>query len=96
MAEHLNYPEPVIEPDGIVEQDSDGFTVYPNPASDQLHLQLAEPNQPFTCRLYDLQGRLLLQQDNATNLNVASFQAGVYEVQVQSNNEVYTTKFVKQ
>lgn len=98
MAQHLNYPAPpVIDPeDGITEQEQTFFTVYPNPASESVHLQLAEPNQPFTCRLYDLQGRLLLQQDNATTLNVAPFPAGVYEVQVQSNNEVYTTKFVKQ
>ena len=98
MAQHLNYPAPpVIDPeDGIAEQEQPFFTIYPNPVSESLHLQLAEPNQPFTCRLYDLQGRLLLQQDNATTLNVASFPAGVYELQVQSNSEVYTTKFVKQ
>ena len=98
MAQHLNYPAPpVIDPeDGIAEQEQPFFTVYPNPASESLHLQLAEPNQPFTCRLYDLQGRLLLLQDNATTLNVASFPAGVYEIQVQSDSEIYTTKFVKQ
>ena len=95
MAQHLNYPEPVIEPDGIVEQDSDGFTVYPNPASESVHLQLPESCQHFTCYLYDSQGRLLLQQENATTLSLSTFTAGWYEVKVQSDKGVFTEKFVK-
>lgn len=96
MAEHLNYPEPVVDPeDGIMEQENESFTVYPNPASDQLNIQLPESCQHFICYLYDNQGRLVLQQEDATTLNLSALTAGWYEVKVQSEDSVFTQKFVK-
>lgn len=95
MAEHLNYPTTPTEPDGIAEQESEFVTVYPNPASDQLNLQLPESCQQFTCYLYDSQGRLVLQQEDATTLNLSTLTTGWYEVKVQSSNGVFTQKFVK-
>lgn len=95
MAEHLNYPTTPTEPDGISEQESDGFMIYPNPASDQLNIQLPESCQHFTCYLYDNQGRLVLQQEDAPTLNLSALTAGWYEVKVQSDSGVFTKKFVK-
>ena len=95
MAEHLNYPTTPTEPDGIAEQEIDGFTIYPNPASDQLNLQLPESCQHFICYLYDSQGRLVLQQEDATTLNLSTLTTGWYEVKVQSDSGVFTKKFVK-
>ena len=95
MADHLNYPTAPTEPDGISEQESDGFMIYPNPASDQLNIQLPESCQHFTCYLYDNQGRMVLQQEDALTLNLSALTAGWYEVKVQSDSGVFTKKFVK-
>lgn len=95
MAEHLNYPTTPNEPDVIAEQESEFVTVYPNPASDQLNLQLPESCQHFICYLYDSQGRLVLQQEDATMLNLSTLTTGWYEVKVQGDSGVFTQKFVK-
>lgn len=96
MSQHLNYPVPTIDPNGIAEQESTLFTVYPNPASDQLNLQLPETCDHFTCHIYDSQGRLLLRQEDASVINLSSFAAGWYEVKIESDSKIYTSKFIKQ
>ena len=71
------------------------FTIYPNPASTSLHLQL---NQIFTgkvvMKITNVGGNLILQKEwdeaqNTISISTADIPAGVYTVQLSCNNECY-------
>lgn len=69
--------------------------VYPNPASDVLHVPTDAGDQIM---VHDLTGRQLAQTtaaDAETILDVAAFPAGVYLVSVQSDGGTKQARFVK-
>lgn len=66
--------------------------VYPNPSSDQIRLSLPE-NRQFDVVIYDMQGRIVENTKSIRNgqqIDVSTFQKGVYVVRV-SNNQHFTT-----
>lgn len=79
---------------GISTMTAPTFSIYPNPATDQLTLETAEPIREV--RIFDLTGRLVLEDENTTILNVQSLQNGTYILQVQTENGTQREKFVKQ
>ncbi len=75
--------------------------VYPNPFEDRLTIDLTEPlEQSGTVALYDLQGRLMLEQDfdeqsNRLELQTDALNSGMYVVRVQVGYRVFSQKLVK-
>jgi hypothetical protein len=71
-------------------------TVYPNPASNELQVQLATSEQ-VTIRVYDMQGKhVLTQTANATStLNLESWSNGSYILEVETTQGIVRTRFVK-
>lgn len=55
-----------------------GFTVYPNPATSELKLQLSNGAQPTGLRVYDAQGQLVRAFPNASALSVRGLPVGLY------------------
>jgi hypothetical protein len=77
------------------------ITVFPNPSSKELNIKLSEGNQRLSnYRIYDLQGKLILQ--NSINspqnkIDIQNLSSGVYIIEAQTNSgAVYRTKFVKE
>jgi D-alanyl-D-alanine carboxypeptidase len=74
------------------------FQLFPNPANDQLIIDLPgqkEPEQPLSCSLFDVQGRILgsfILTQNQTTLNLTDLPKGIYALRL--GNEV--RKFVIQ
>lgn len=65
--------------------------IYPNPASDMLHI--SEPVEKAT--VYDMAGRLVSEHDNVTQLSLATLQAGYYLLKTTTgNNKVQNFKFI--
>lgn len=66
------------------------FEVFPNPATDWIHVALeGVPNQE-TIRIFDMQGRLLkevLPQDSLTRISTSSFAPGVYVIQIGTTSK---------
>ena len=58
--------------------------LYPNPARDIIHVEISQIIEtPGQIRIYDLQGKLMLEQSTPLNtsmikLNVSEFHSGVY------------------
>jgi hypothetical protein len=83
------------------------INLYPNPASDQINLQVNVPaslltdEQVVSC--YDLNGMLLFQQaldpiagSNQRSLNISQLQAGMYLLRWYDGEQVIITRFIKE
>jgi len=75
--------------------------IFPNPATNSLTLNLAQLKdiQNSTVSIYDIQGKLLLQQkimQQQTELNISQFAKGIYIVKVNNDKETVQSKFVKE
>ncbi len=69
------------------------ISVYPNPASDQLHINSLSRNQLWTATIYNLTGKVVLTQPLSGNLlNVTSLKTGIYLLKVQNRFGVSHTK----
>ncbi len=73
--------------------------LHPNPATHQLTLTIPPPSQATTATITDINGRQLRKEQllNATNtLNIAELPAGLYFITVQSAEQRWVRRFVKQ
>ena len=87
----------IVNPVSVNDLSASSIRVYPNPAATVLTIESLEVIH--SVRVYDLNGRLLQDQRPGTgtvSLDVAGWQAGLYFVQLSSNRETRTLKFVKQ
>jgi photosystem II stability/assembly factor-like uncharacterized protein len=77
-----------------------GFILTPNPATTNLTINLQQTSlQNTTVSIYDVQGKLLLQQNITqpqTELNITSFAKGIYVVKVNNDKQCMQSKFVKE
>ena len=74
--------------------------IYPNPATDKLIIDLQQLKnlQNTSLSIYDIQGKLLLQQaieQSQTGLNISRFEKGVYVIKVNNDNNTMYSKFLK-
>ncbi|MBJ6111848.1 T9SS type A sorting domain-containing protein [Hymenobacter sp. BT523] len=78
----------------------DQYTLYPNPATDVLVIARplnADPEQPFTVRVFDLRGSEVkgLSFDNG-QLNISELRAGIYLLTVSDGSGTTHQRFVKE
>jgi hypothetical protein len=87
---------------GVKETDNkNSFTISPNPATSKLTLNLQQLTtlKNTTISIYDIQGKLLIQQSITqpqTELNIAAFAKGIYIIKVNNDNNCMQSKFVKE
>lgn len=70
-----------------------GVVVYPNPANDVLYVVVGE-NKIEKLELYDVMGRLLLNETEHNTLNISQLPNGTYVVKVYTSNGIETRKVV--
>lgn len=74
------------------------FDLYPNPASDNVTIQLPLGESKATVQFYDYIGKLVLLQ-NVTNIsskvNVNDLSSGIYIMKVTTDSKIGTQKFIK-
>lgn len=89
-----NTPLPVVS---TRELNTLPVTVFPNPVSDMLNIQLADIDANTSLRLLDNQGRLVRQYDNAPHtLDVSQLPRGIYWLELASNGKTALRKVVKE
>ncbi len=98
----LQYVDVVINakawnPVGIQSVYSNVNRLYPNPAKTNLHIENAKAENG-SMRVYNQMGQILCEIPFAlsADLDVSSFQSGVYTIQVVTSNETYTSRFIKE
>lgn len=81
---------------GLEQFADNSFVIYPNPATSQVTVSLADPAQNISAvRVYDLLGKTVLSQktsDTSLNLEVSALDSGVYFVEVITDTNVKTVK----
>lgn len=80
--------------------DNKGFTIYPNPASGIITIELQEVLSPVKCTfsVFNVQGDMLIQKplmDSITELDISGLEGGVYILKLTNNNYTVVKKFVK-
>jgi len=70
--------------------------LYPNPATNTLHLQTATNSSLDKITITDLTGKVILTQtNNTTQINVELLASGMYIIEAVSGTEKFTIKFIK-
>lgn len=81
----------IVIPDmGIADYGSQGFEIYPNPASDMVNIETREGNSASAAYIYDLSGKLLISREleNVENnsITTAGLPSGLYMIAIVDDN----------
>ena len=73
------------------------LSVFPNPSFDRINFELkSKPNQEFIVQVVNLKGQLVFTRKQTSKfLNIAELSEGIYMLTVQTNNDFYSTQFLK-
>ncbi len=74
------------------------FTLYPNPVSNELTLE-SSTEEIINVNLFDATGKLVFESENnnfKNSINLQQLNLGIYFIIIQTKNQVYSTKIVKQ
>jgi hypothetical protein len=76
------------------------FSIYPNPAQDQLHIAPSQELLDYTMTIFDIHGRQLVttskEKLGTSPLQIQDWTSGVYLVRIEDQNGITTTKrFIK-
>ena len=83
----------------VADYESIQYSVYPNPVSETLHIIPVNPQLPYTAKLFDISGKLVLENSaliNHTAFDVKNTAKGAYLLELTQGNEKYTQKIVIQ
>jgi len=87
---------------GVADDDSqDIIKTYPNPVINQLVIEIQQATGPVSFGMYDLQGRLLLQQQwdasglTVHSVDVSSMPAGFYLYKISNGGMLFQGKVIK-
>lgn len=71
------------------------ISVYPNPASNTLNIQLKENTAIQSIRIYNMLGQLVLANTNKI-INVSGLKTGTYFIKIISDKGTASSKFIKE
>jgi uncharacterized delta-60 repeat protein len=88
------------EPDGVRSDFKTALiNVYPNPATNVIHIESENFQRQVTIRIYDLQGRIIADHSNSNGyvfrVDVSRFNKGIYFIEVVSGEMTGKQKFIK-
>jgi hypothetical protein len=80
------------------ENETGHFSIYPNPASDFINVDLSDINKEIKqVAIYNLQGKMVLINSAfipGEKIDISSLSPGMYMVKIDLEDEVYTQKLV--
>jgi hypothetical protein len=82
---------------GIEDIETSTITIYPNPATDNITIVLPENVHRAIFTLYDMQGKVLIQQqiNNQDAVSVNKLAAGIYIYNIKTEKENHTGKIIR-
>ncbi|MDR3219395.1 MAG: T9SS type A sorting domain-containing protein [Dysgonamonadaceae bacterium] len=81
-----------MAPTGIVLPAANRFSVYPNPASDKVHVTGIRSDKPLL-QLYAIDG-ILLKETTGTEMDINGFTPGTYILRVKAGQFVGSKPFI--
>lgn len=84
------------EPSGLIKKNSSDISLYPNPTSDFISVNLNEGDNA-NIALYDLQGRKVYESSvvNSSRIDVSQFNKGIYFYQLSVEGKTVSGKLIK-
>ena len=80
--------------DTVQKTGNSNITLYPNPASNKVHL--SGGSGKVLAKIYDHTGRLVLEQTVTNTINISSLETGVYSIKIFEHDEmIYYDRLVK-
>ncbi|MDD4395375.1 MAG: T9SS type A sorting domain-containing protein [Bacteroidales bacterium] len=82
---------------GIVELNTDKFTVSPNPATDYFYISPAQKNTTYEAQLFDVTGKSVWNKMNLLNdyqVDVSNLTHGTYFLQINQNGKISSQKII--
>ena len=81
---------------GVEENNAVTLSIYPNPANNNLTIS-TNSNSVENVNVYAMNGQLVLSNSlNSKTIDVSSLEAGVYLIQVQTENGIASQRFIKE
>ncbi len=75
----------------------ENIKIYPNPTNSILNLDLSNEIEVDKVVIIDITGKIVLQQNqNLVQINVEKLEKGLYIIEVYSQNNKFTSKFIKE
>lgn len=84
---------------GISELQRLDFTMYPNPSSDKINIQLATGNNYAAVEFYNFIGQLVYSKKMTTanrEIDISHLNSGIYLLKVKTNDKLGVQQFIKQ
>ena len=70
------------------------FNIYPNPTNDLFNIESKGNNQYISTTVYDIFGKKLITTTNS-KISLKNFEDGVYIVEINNGNSIYTSRIIK-
>ena len=86
-------------PVGVVEHVINGISIYPNPVSDIVTIALSEGGSDLEVTITDVIGKVVFNYKgdfkNKIDVDMSTYNNGVYFIQIKSGGEIFIRKIVK-
>ena len=72
--------------------------VFPNPASNTVHINVPQLNGPGNLQMFSSDGRMVyktLLEKNQNTIDLSSLPSGVYQIQIASGSQLFRNRLVK-
>lgn len=73
------------------------FKIYPNPSSQEITIELNFKNKISQITITNYLGEQIIKMDNIEiifKININNLPAGIYQVSINSNNQIFSSKLV--
>jgi len=70
-----------------------GIVVYPNPTKNVITI---ETRLEIEIEVYDMMGRLLIEEENTKRLDLSNLSKGLYNLSIIYNNKRHSKQIIKQ
>jgi len=94
----LSFFENISNPGTSLEEvDLNHLSLTPNPANNQMRLNIDETNESMDVSIYNMVGQLMLQKAKVFNgkiVDISTLATGVYLVKVKTNDKIFVQKFL--
>ena len=92
----ISYNITVSDISGINNIVKDFFKIYPNPASETIHIDIQDITS-YDLQISDITGKILFNQSVTGNkyaINISDYKPGIYIIRLENNKEILTKKII--
>lgn len=85
-----------MHPLSINENQIEGISIFPNPVKNKLQISAPKNSTIKNNNIFDISGKKLMEKENETKFDLSNFPAGIYFLEVKTENGLFTEKFIKE